>query len=68
MGHVQNITHTKWICGNSPTFAGMFETNVPGQISSLRNVQTMCGAGPAGQSANWAFDVTQVAYSARLAG
>ena len=61
-GTYKNMTHTKWICGNSPAFGGGYDTNVPDQISSLRDVQTVCGAGLAGQSANWAFDATQVGY------
>jgi hypothetical protein len=61
-GTYKNMTHTKWICGNSPLFAGGYDTNVPGQISSLRDVQTVCGVGVAGHSANWAFDVTQAGY------
>lgn len=61
-GTYRNMTHTKWICGNSPAFDGAYDTNVPGQISSLRDVQSVCGVGPAGQSANWAFDVTRVGY------
>jgi hypothetical protein len=61
-GTYKNMTHTKWICGNSPAFGGGYDTNVPDQISSLRDIQTVCGAGLAGQSANWAFDATQVGY------
>jgi hypothetical protein len=61
-GTHRNMTHTKWICGNSPAFAGGYDTNVPGEISSLRDVQMLCGAGPAGQSANWVFDATRAGY------
>ena len=61
-GTYKNMTHTKWICGNSPAFARGYDTNVPTEISSLRDVQTVCGSGLAGQSANWAFDVTRDGY------
>jgi hypothetical protein len=61
-GTYRNLSHTKWICGNSPAFAGDYDTNVSGEISSSRDVQNACGLGPAGQSANWAFDVTQAGY------
>jgi hypothetical protein len=61
-GTYKNMTHTKWICGSSPAFAGGYDTNVPRQISSLRDVQAVCGVGEVGQSANWAFDVTQAGY------
>lgn len=61
-GTYKNMTHVRWVCGNSPAFAGAYDTNAPGEISSLRDVQTVCGAGPAGQSPNWAFDTTRAGY------
>lgn len=61
-GTYRNMTHTKWICGNSPAFAPGYDTNVPSEISSLRDVHTVCGPGPIGQSANWAFDTTRAGY------
>ena len=61
-GTYRNLSHTKWICGDSPAFAGGYDTNVPGEISGPRDVQAVCGAGPAGQQANWAFDVSRVGY------
>ena len=61
-GTYKNMTHTRWICGNSPAFAGSYDTNVPTEISGLTDVQTVCGTSPAGQPANWAFDVTRVGY------
>jgi hypothetical protein len=61
-GTYRNMTHTKWLCGNSPAFAGAYDTNVPAAISSLGDVMLVCGSGPGGQSANWAFDVTQRGY------
>lgn len=61
-GTYKNMTHPKWICGNSPAFIGGYDTNVPGEISNLGDVQMVCGAGPTGQSANWAFDATRAGY------
>ena len=61
-GTYRNMTHEKWVCGNSPAFAGAYDTNAPGEISSLNDVMAACGAGPEGQSANWAFDVTRLGY------
>lgn len=61
-GTYKNLSHTKWICGSSPAFAGGYDTNVPGQISSLGDVENACGVGPGGHTANWAFDVTRVGY------
>jgi hypothetical protein len=61
-GTYRNLNHTKWVCGNSPAFDGVYDTNVPGEISSIRDVQRVCGAGPTGQSPNWAFDVTRAGY------
>jgi len=61
-GTYRNMTHTKWVCGNSPAFSGAYDTNAPGDISSLNDVMNVCGTGPDGQSANWAFDVTRVGY------
>jgi hypothetical protein len=61
-GTYKNMTHTKWVCGNSPAFAGGYDTNVPGQILGARDVERVCGTGPGGQTANWAFDVTQSGY------
>lgn len=61
-GTYKNMTHVKWICGDSPAFAGGYDTNAPGEISSLDDVQGVCGVGPTGQSANWSFDTTRVGY------
>lgn len=61
-GTYRNLSHTRWLCGNSPAFADGYDTNVPSEISGIRDVQTVCGAGPAGQQANWAFDVSRVGY------
>ena len=61
-GTYRNMTHTKWVCGNSEAFAGGYDTNVPSRITNLGEVQSVCGPGPTGDSANWAFDVTQVGY------
>jgi len=62
LGTYRNMTHHKWLCGNSHAFAGSYDTNVPGEITSLQDVKTMCGQGPGGRSANWAFDTTQAGY------
>lgn len=61
-GTYRNMTHSGWICGNSAAFSGGYDTNVPAKIASLRDVERVCGTGPAGQTANWAFDVTQNRY------
>ena len=61
-GTYKNMTHARWICGNSPAFAGSYDTNVPSEISSSDDVLSACGPGPGGLSANWAFDVTREGY------
>lgn len=61
-GTYRNMTHTRWICGNSPAFAGGYDTNVPSEISGIDDVLSVCGSGPGGQPANWAFDVTREGY------
>ena len=59
-GTHRNITHTMWVCGYSSAFNGGYDTNVAGAISSLGDLQAVCGVGPAGQSANWDFDATRM--------
>jgi len=61
-GTYKNVTHTRWVCGNSPAFNGSYDTNATGELTSLPEVGAVCGIGPAGQSANWAFDVSRLGY------
>jgi len=56
-----NLTHQKWICGYSPAFgnAVTYISN-DGQHYDAETIQNvLCGPGPSGQAANYAYDVTR---------
>src|SRR3569833_71877 len=57
----RNLTHPKWICGYSPAF-GSAATYISddGKHYDQRTIQhELCGPGPSGQLANYAYDVTR---------
>ena len=57
----RNLTHPRWICGNSPAFgnAVTYISN-DGKVYDAQTIQNdLCGPGPSGQAANYAYDVTR---------
>ncbi|HTM15588.1 MAG TPA: hypothetical protein VL135_01745 [Terracidiphilus sp.] len=57
----RNLTHPKWICGYSSAFgnAVTYISN-DGERYDQRTIQReLCGPGPSGQLANYAYDVTR---------
>ena len=56
-----NLTHPRWICGYSPAF-GTAVTYISdsGEHYDPQEIQNeLCGPGPSGQLANYAYDVTR---------
>lgn len=56
-----NLTHPRWICGYSPAFgsAVTYVSNDGKRYDPHTIQQDLCGPGPAGQLANYAYDVTR---------
>jgi hypothetical protein len=56
-----NLTHPKWICGNSPAFGNAVTyISDDGKHYDPATIQhDLCGPSPSGQLANYAYDVTR---------
>lgn len=56
-----NLTHPRWICGYSPAFGNSVTyISNDGTHYDPHTIQTeLCGPGPSGQLANYAYDVTR---------
>ena len=57
----KNLTHQKWICGYSPAFGNAVTyISDDGRRYDPQIIQyDLCGPGPSGQVANYAYDVTR---------
>lgn len=57
-----NLTHPKWICGYNPDFGNtlIYISPNPGLNEGPSSQNTVCGPGPSGQVANYAYDATQM--------
>src|SRR5262249_41206715 len=56
-----NLTHPRWICGYGPAFgnAVTYISNDGRQYDAQTIQNELCGPGPSGQLANYAYDVTR---------
>jgi hypothetical protein len=57
----RNLTHPRWICGYSAAFgnAVTYISNDDKQYDPYTIQNNLCGPGPSGQLANYAYDVTR---------
>jgi hypothetical protein len=56
-----NLSHPKWICGYSPAFgdAATYVSNDGRHYDAQTIQKDLCGPGPSGEAANYAYDVTR---------